>query len=276
MASSGNKFERRRKRPYEKTKQSSPNKKKLDENSPMIVFFKEIQEELDSRYDKHERIVKLSRDLTIHSKKIIFLLQRVAGADSKDDILKEAEQKLVEVKEYLKGIALELVDEDPYRFGRAFSPGVQEYVEALSLYHYNKHLCLISHQEVQNELRFSLNEQTLVLNLSPFDYALGIADLTGELMRLCLNSAANGDTNTPFEVCNFLRQIHDDFVALGNINRDVSSKLRVLNTSLHKVERACYNLEVRGSEIPKHMLADLVSSGPDDQQNTNNDSSLLL
>ena len=271
MASSGTKNERRRKRPYEKTKQSSANKKKVDENSPVIVFFKEIQQELDSRYDKHERIVKLSRDVTIHSKRIISLLQRVAGADNKEEILKEAEQKLVEVKEYLKGIALELTNEDPYRFGRAFSPGVQEYVEALSLYHYNKHRCLISHQEVQNELRFSLNEKSIVLDLSPFDYALGIADLTGELMRLCLNSAANGDTGTPFEVCKFMRQVHDDFGVLGNINRDLSSKLRVLNTSLHKVERTCYTLEVRGSEIPKHMLADLVS-----YDDTNNDNSLLL
>jgi predicted translin family RNA/ssDNA-binding protein len=270
MASSSNKFERRRKRPYEKTDESSPSKKKVDENSPVIVFFKEIQQELDSRYDKHERIVKFSRDLTIHSKRIIFLLQRVAGADSKQDILKEAEQKLLDVKEFLKGIALELVDEDPYRFGRAFSPGVQEYIEALSFYHYIKHLCLIPYQEVQNELHFNLSEETVVLDVSPFDYVLGIADLTGELMRLCLNSAANGDTDTPFEVCKFLRQIHDDFVALGNINRDVSSKLRVLNNSLNKVERACYTLEVRGSEIPKHMLADLISSGPD-QQDTRDD-----
>lgn len=258
---------RPRKRPFKDSVSSGNNNadaNKVDKDSPVIASFKEIQKELDSRYDKHERIVKSSRDLTIHSKRIVFWLQRVPGAENKDDLLKEAEQKLLEVKQFIKAIASELINEDPYRFTRAFSPGVQEYIEALSFYHYLKDLRLISFKEAQAELVFAEQEEHLCLKLSPLDFVLGIADLTGELMRLCLNSAAGGDTDTPFAVCKFLREVHDKFVALGNINRDVTSKLRVLNASLRKVERACYTLEVRGSEIPKHMLADLIKSSPDD------------
>ena len=38
-----------------------------------------FQQELDCRNDRYERIVKLSRDITIDSKRVIFLLQRVTG-----------------------------------------------------------------------------------------------------------------------------------------------------------------------------------------------------
>ena len=34
---------------------------------------------LDARHDKHERIVKFSRDITIESKRAIFLLHRIQG-----------------------------------------------------------------------------------------------------------------------------------------------------------------------------------------------------
>lgn len=51
----------------------------IDDNSPIIKSFRIFQIELDSRNDRYERIVKLSRDITIESKRIIFLLQRIAG-----------------------------------------------------------------------------------------------------------------------------------------------------------------------------------------------------
>lgn len=35
------------------------------------------------------------------------------------------------------------------------------------------------------------------LKITPVDYLLGVADLTGELMRMCINSVGNGDIATP-------------------------------------------------------------------------------
>ena len=242
----------------EKNEGSSP-ARKVDENSPIIASFRSFREELVSRYDKHERLVKCSRDVTIHSKRIIFLLQRVAGAEDNDKLFEEAEAKFSEVKEFLKKIAEELVDEDALMFCRAYSPGLQEYIEALSFYHFLKSGSLISYEEVKEDLQF--REDTAAhLRVSPLDYILGVADLTGELMRLCINSAASGDRRTPFDVCQFLRVIHDSFVAFGNCDREVVAKLRVMKSSLAKVESACYTLRVRGSEIPKHMMADVLSS----------------
>lgn len=101
-------------------------KRKIVENSPILVSFKDYQEKLDSRYDKYERLMKCSRDMTIANKRIIFLLQRISGTVSRDQIFKEADAKFLEVKEMLKKIASELLDDDPYLFNRAFSQ-IQEY-----------------------------------------------------------------------------------------------------------------------------------------------------
>ena len=48
-----------------------------DEN-PTMQLFKQYGVELDDRHDRFERIVKISRDVTIESKRIIFLLHNVA------------------------------------------------------------------------------------------------------------------------------------------------------------------------------------------------------
>ena len=251
--------QRNRKRPRPQAQGSSPPKRKVDENSPVILSFKNHRQELDSRHDKHERLVKCSRDVTIASKRIIFNLQRVAGASDTEQIFKEADEKFVTVKELLNTIALELEGEDPFLFTRAYSPGVQEYIEALSFAHFLKRKTLISFDQVEAELKFSNEDgKDLGLSLNPFDYVLGIADLTGELMRFCINSASSGDQNTPFEVCSFLREIHNAFVAFRNVSREIASKLRVLKASMNKVEVACYTLKVRGSEIPQFALAEAL------------------
>lgn len=57
---------------------------------------------------------------------------------------------------------------------------------------------------------------TWSLKVTPVDYLLGVADLTGELMRLCISSVGNGDIDTPFELSQFLRQIYDGFTFIGN------------------------------------------------------------
>ena len=93
--------QRNRKRPRPQAQESSPLKRKVDENSPVILSFKNHRQELDSRHDKHERLVKCSRDVTIASKRIIFNLQRVAGASDTEQIFKEADEKFVTVKELL-------------------------------------------------------------------------------------------------------------------------------------------------------------------------------
>ncbi|XP_037128271.1 translin-associated protein X isoform X2 [Syngnathus acus] len=228
--------------------------------------------ELDTKHDKYERLVKLSRDVTIESKRTIFLLHRVTSVPDAEPILNEADGKLCGVREKIGQIAEELRGEDIYQFHRAFTAGIQEYVEAASFQHYIRHRSLISLEEINASLVFMKGDEGSADTLSseprvttfqvmPADYLLGVADLTGELMRLCISSVGNGDIDTPFQLSQFLRQIHDGFSYIGNTGPyEVSKKLHTLRQSLGKVEDACYTLRVRGSEIPKHMLADVFSS----------------
>lgn len=44
---------------------------------PIIKDFRRYSAMLDDKNDRHERIVKASRDITIESKRIIFLLHRI-------------------------------------------------------------------------------------------------------------------------------------------------------------------------------------------------------
>ncbi|XP_072533631.1 translin-associated protein X [Salminus brasiliensis] len=241
--------------------------------SDVISAFRVFQQELDTRHDKYERLVKLSRDITIESKRTIFLLHRVTSVPNVEEVLNEAENKLDGVRQKIGQIAEELRAEDLYQFHKAFTSGVQEYVEAVSFLHFIRHRILISLEEINAGLVFLKDEKketkvkgecpgacVLTFQVTPADYLLGVADLTGELMRMCISSVGNGDMETPFELSNFLRDIHDGFSYIGNMGPyEVSKKLHTLRQSLGKVEDACYMLKVRGSEIPKHMLADVFS-----------------
>lgn len=293
----------------------------VDESSPVIQQFLAYQKILDAKHDKYERLVKLSRDVTIESKRTIFLLQRITGKEEeKESIFSEAEKKLAEIQtSKWKAVGVELQGEDPYQYIRAYSPGLQEYIEAMSFYHYLKYEKLISLEAVQETLVFpyctkeehssadapemnikgcestpeqcstdvngqsvirqetggtpsvvcsnhnnpsdslGASTQELSVHIPPMEYMLGIGDLTGELMRVAITSIGIGDIKKPFELCSFLRHIHDAFLLFGNASKELSRKMYTLKQSLQKVEAGCYTLQVRGSEIPKHMLADVLN-----------------
>ncbi|XP_036402960.1 translin-associated protein X [Megalops cyprinoides] len=243
-------------------------------SSAVLSAFKTFQIELDTKHDKYERLVKLSRDITIESKRTIFLLHRVTSVPDAEEVLAEADLKLDGVRLKIRQIAEELRGEDLYQFHKAFTPGIQEYVEAVSFQHFIRHRSLISLEEINARLVFLKEDKAetkdpseqqrmkvLTFQVTPTDYLLGVADLTGELMRMCISSVGNGDIDTPFQLSQFLRQIYDGFSYIGNTGPyEVSKKLHTLKQSLGKVEDACYTLRVRGSEIPRHMLADVFSS----------------
>lgn len=236
-------------------------KKHKGDVSPILKAFQGFQVELDSRYDKHERIVKSSRDVTIQSKRVIFLLHRCSEKDTSSDTLKEAGEKLQGIKKQFKSIAQELENEDSFQFIRAYSPGLQEFVEAYSFWYFLKHASLVSFEEVCQELVFEREEEEKVtLVVPPVEYILGIADLTGELMRLAINCVGKGRLDTPVNVCKLLRSIHNAFITFGNSAKGMSKKIEVMTASLKKVENTCYTIHVRGSEISENMLASLVAS----------------
>ncbi|XP_062617559.1 translin-associated protein X-like [Saccostrea cucullata] len=242
--------------------------KDIDKDNYIIQQFQEYQKDLDFRHDKHERLVKLSRDVTIESKRVIFLMQRNSGTDKNNEKLEQAWNKIRDVQEQkFLPMAKELDGEDPYQFLRAYSAGLQEYIEAVAFYHYLKSKTLVSLDQVQSDLNFTVpssdtenSQKTIGVHVPPSEYILGLADLTGELMRFAINSVGSGDLDTPNEVCAYLRNMLGGFESVGQVSREMNRKVSTLRQSLRKVEAACYTLQIRGSEIPKEMLKDVFRS----------------
>ena len=105
-------------------------------------------------------------------------------------MLGEAERRLEDLRETLwRKVAEELRTEEDHQFIRAYSPGLQEWVEALSFYHFLRHEKIISHQDTEEQLRFTESRVTV----PQAEYVLGLADLTGELMRNAINALGSGD-----------------------------------------------------------------------------------
>lgn len=243
-------------------------------------MFRKFQVELDDKYDRYERLVKLSRDVTIESKRIIFLLHRIMGEAQKDRTLNESLKKLKDLQTYnLREIAMELRNQCFYNYLRAYSPGIQEYVEAITFFHYIKDGRLVGLDEIQRDLVYEEQpeeaESDLMeverdegdpapqfgLTVTPLDYMLGVADLTGELMRKCINAVGQGDLEEPFALCRFLRDVYTAFLGFGNsAGREMNRKTWTLFQSVRKVENACYTITVRGSEMPSEMLAQAFSA----------------
>jgi hypothetical protein len=143
-------------------------------------LFTAFRTELDAFHDRRERLVKISRDITTLSKRVIFLLHRLAqegrsfdekGVVGED---KEVNEKLNDINNHWTRISSELDGESYWKFSPCMfvvcllhyaptrshsiihsiisSPGLQEYIEAISFLHYLGTGKLMSYKAVQSSL----------------------------------------------------------------------------------------------------------------------------
>eukprot|EP00271_Cylindrocystis_brebissonii_P017804 TRINITY_DN4775_c0_g1_i1.p1 TRINITY_DN4775_c0_g1~~TRINITY_DN4775_c0_g1_i1.p1 ORF type:complete len:250 (-),score=56.88 TRINITY_DN4775_c0_g1_i1:565-1314(-) len=229
-----------------------------DGESGVDSDFKAFSAQLDAVNERRERIIKASRDVTIHSKRVIFQLHR-ANPMTLSSILANAADDLRTVRTaHISRIAQELQGGDYWRHRKAYTIGIQEYVEAATFLHYLKERSLMSLSQI-NESFASLEDAAgKPFRASLEDYLLGVLDLTGELMRLAIGGVASGQRQVAGEVRLFLQELYACFCTLPrstDISRDMGKKLEVMLQSLVKVEAASYTLHVRGSEYPEEMLA---------------------
>lgn len=213
----------------------------IDSDSPVIQTFLSFRTEMDSHHDKYERLVKISRDITIASKRIIFNLHRAVGSPDMESVFKECITKFSSLSPLISSIEQEISQLDPHRYSRAFSNGYQELVEALTFYHFLRFNSLVSFQHLAPFFKGTL----LIM-----DYVLGVLDLTGEMMRACISAITAGDRELPLQVCSFMKEMNSHLQQFRHFSpKELSSKLRTLSSSLLKVEKACYSLHLRGSSL---------------------------
>lgn len=138
-----------------------------------------------------------------------------------DKAVKEANERLIKlVNGPIRSIGLELENSPAYLHSRAVTAGFQEFIEALTLCSLIDKGVIITWPEVQNELQYSVKEgneeseteRVVVTMLPHVDYMLGIADLTGELMRRAINSISNGDSKECIQSCQTVRDLYTGFL----------------------------------------------------------------
>lgn len=133
-----------------------------------------------------------------------------------------AKHKLKEIQDLFASMRDELADDRFWRYQRNISPGLQEYIEALSFAHYLEYHTLISYAQVQDSLSDADGASvcsplpsvmrtpgSALLQYFPLpldDYLLGLSDLTGELMRYAISSISRrGGRLKANELCRFVR-----------------------------------------------------------------------
>ncbi|PSN41342.1 Translin-associated protein X [Blattella germanica] len=214
----------------------------IDVNSPVIKCFQQYAKELDCKHDRYERLVKIK--------------------SKRETVLAEATTRLKQLADtHFKSIAKELKGEDPYQYD--WKNIQKELIYEVK----NPKTEENSSEKTPDDVEANASEELSLIQtrVSPMDYILGVADLTGELMRKCINSLGSGNIEGCFQTCNFVRDIYSGFLSVSCTGyKEISRKIITLRQSLSKMENACYTIHVRGSEIPKHMLADVISGSQDD------------
>jgi predicted translin family RNA/ssDNA-binding protein len=175
----------------------------IDESNPILCAFKKYSEELDDKHDRYERIIKHSRDITIESKRIIFSLHSIdsTGDEKKQsETLAEAKERILKIcATHFAAIGEELVGRDPYQYSRAYSAGLQEFIEAYTFWEYISGNSISDWNTLQNSLTYETKdsselvaaEETVQLDvvekvkhfkcfIQPIEFMLGLADLGGE------------------------------------------------------------------------------------------------
>ncbi|KAJ8713217.1 hypothetical protein PYW07_013587 [Mythimna separata] len=237
----------------------------LPADSPVLAIFKEAAYKLNERQDRHERLVKLSRDVTIESKRIIFLLHSPITKDSSENTLTEAKDRIQKlINGPIRSIGLELEFSPAHLHSRAVTAGFQEYIEARTLLSLMADKRIITYPECQKELDYFIADddyqRPLVTMLPESDYMLGLADLTGELMRKAINSISSGDSEECFQACDVVRHLYTGYLGITG-SRLLVRKLSTTRANVHKAEMAAYALRVRGGEAPAPLL---LAPGPAD------------
>ncbi|KAG6897917.1 hypothetical protein C0992_009069 [Termitomyces sp. T32_za158] len=233
----------------------------------MLSSFAHFRADLDESNDRRERLIKpprprsplqASRDVTNLAKRTIFLLHRLVIESDSHSAAARGREELRSVQTLYANLKHELEGDRFWRYHRQVSPGLQEYIEALSFAHYLEHRSLISFDQVQQ----TLSDSDGYFPLTVSDYLLGLSDLTGELMRFAISSIPRrGGRAKAVEVCAFVRACKADFECLVPYVRDLSKKQAVTAQSLEKIEDAAYAIVVRDSEyaLPQEMLDDIVA-----------------
>ena len=172
------------------------------------------------------------------------------------------------IRELLQSVVPDLQSINAHRYRGNISGGIQEFMEAVLFQHYLEQRTVMRFDDAQRQL-----PDGIVLTYE--DYALGVFDMTGELMRFAITYlATNGQLpgvsggkesaegpggGSILADLQVLRSELEKLDASGSygLNKDFATKMKTTRASVEKVENGVYSMIVRGKERPKGWRPDL-------------------
>lgn len=230
-------------------------------SDPLQAYFTLLSQQNDANNDRRERLIRLSREVTRQSKKVISLLQRVGSSADDAALVRQAHEALAPIRADLKAKHDEIASagQDVWRHKTSWSGGVQEYLEAASFLHFIETGTLLTMEQAAQDMA------GLPLHLD--DYLGGISDLSGELMRVCVSAGGSNKAAVAHQTCAFVREMRSHFALLAAASRDMGKKVDVMDESLRKMEQVCFQLRLREAEIfPQMAMTSLAFDAAEPQE----------
>ncbi len=191
---------------------------------------------------------------------------RVLTQDISPKIVAETRERSLAIQKLFESISKDLQGINAWRYQRQVSPGIQEFMEAVSFEHYLRTQSLITREEASQAIPGGID-------LTGDDYILGIFDLVGELMRFAITTMAttgslprskDANSTNGRTILMDLRLLRTHFEALDttscggtSLGKDLK-KMEVMKTCCEKVETAVYGMIIRGRERPNGWVPDLA------------------
>nr|POF04670.1 translin-associated protein x [Quercus suber] len=119
------------------------------------------------------------------------------------------------------------------------SKKVQEYIEAATFCSFCKSGYFLTLDEINATLLCLSDPSLEPLQINVLDYLLGLADLTGELMRLAIGRISEGELQFAEKICRFVCDIYRELTLLVphmDDSYDIKTKMDTMLQSVMKIE----------------------------------------
>lgn len=182
--------------------------------------FIELKKKVEKIEAQREELIALSREIVRLSKQAIYSGHR--------NDLKSADKALVAINKKLT-----LMRKYPIRdeYSGSIKIAVQEYVEAVTFIEFLKKQSIPTASD---------------LKVEPEHYLLGLCDLTGELVRLAINSSINKNFDLAIKIKDFVTDLYGELLQFDFRNGEVRRKFDGVKYDLRKLEDLVLELKLNG------------------------------
>ncbi|MFH1849686.1 MAG: hypothetical protein ABH879_05870 [archaeon] len=182
--------------------------------------FADIERELEQFDAIREEAIKQCRVVLKASKQAIYCVHR--------NELKEAGGLLSQAGKVLSSLRKAALKNPKLEAVGAMSEGMQEYAEAMC------YLDFVRNKKIPTRAEVGANSE---------DYLMGLCDLTGELARRAVMSAAGKNNEDVETIRALVDEIYGEFIKFNLRNGDLRRKSDSIKWNLKKVEEIVYDLK---------------------------------